>query len=97
MYTEKSRVRVRSLAEKCGSWRSESGRLVEASQSPLGRPEEIELRHLESSEWKRHASSVPRFFSVPIAARLIDHAESLVEEIRAQNGFGTGERATERL
>ena len=42
-----------------------------------------EIRHLESPDWKRRASAVPRFFGVPIAAGLIDLAEASLEELLA--------------
>ncbi len=43
-----------------------------------------EIRYLESPEWKRRASSVPRFFGIPIAAGLIDVAEASLEGLLAE-------------
>ena len=94
---------LQSLADDPGSYRS----VAKVVRSELPSEEELnlatatralrsEIRHLESPDWKRQATAVPRFFSIPMAARLIDHAESLVDEVRARS-VGTSEGAAEQF
>jgi hypothetical protein len=80
-----------SLGEDPSSFRSVvqgvRGELPKAEERNLAtsvRALEYEIRHLESPEWKRVTAAVPRFLGVPIAARLIDKAESFLDDAAQQ-------------
>lgn len=75
--------RVKTLAEDPGSFSNvvqEIGQdlpsAVEKSMATSVRAAEAQLRHIESEPWKRNLTSIPRFFGVPMAGRLIDEAEA---------------------
>lgn len=76
-----------SLADDPSSFKSVVGKvkaeLPQTEEKNLAtsvRALQYEIRYLESPEWKRISSAIPRFFGVPIAARLIDSAETLLQE-----------------